>query len=131
MEVTLSGYGLAGANVRANQPGITVTMISATTTSIRLSLAFSDSVNAGPVMLTITDTLGRSSNVELQIAASLTGKRSGNSGVKVSSNRGGLDRRVPASSDRRSLELPVPPNQGHRPAGSLQTQKSTLVGGQR
>jgi hypothetical protein len=67
MEVTLSGYGLIGATVSPNQPGVTATVLSSTSTSIRISLTVSDSVPAGPMPLSFKDSQGRGFSTELAV----------------------------------------------------------------
>ncbi|HEY0728048.1 MAG TPA: LamG domain-containing protein, partial [Pyrinomonadaceae bacterium] len=67
IEVTLSGYGLIGATVLPDQPGVTATVISSTLTSIRLSLAVYDFVPAGPASLLFRDVLGRGFSVEFTV----------------------------------------------------------------
>ncbi|HEX5889943.1 MAG TPA: LamG domain-containing protein [Pyrinomonadaceae bacterium] len=67
IEVTLSGYGLIGATVLPDQPGVTATVLSSTLTSIRISLAVYDFVPAGPASLLFRDVLGRGFSVEFTI----------------------------------------------------------------
>ena len=113
-EVTLSGYGLIGATVAPNQPGVTATVLSSTFTSIRVSLAVSDSVPAGSMPLVFKDVLGRGFSVEFTVEERPAGNRVGFSG-------GPPD---------------IPPNRIKPPRGSLfrssrLNQHAKPVGGQR
>ena len=114
MEVTLSGYGLMGATVTPNHPGVTVTIVSSTPTSIRLSLTVSDSVPAGAMPLIFKDILGRGFSVEFSVEERPIGNRFGFNG-------GPPD---------------LPPNRVKPPRGSLfrssrLNQHAKQVGGQR
>src|SRR6185503_3287464 len=80
IEITLSGYGLIGATVSPNQPGVTATVLSSTPTSVRISLAVSDSVPAGPMPLIFKDILGRGFNAEFTVEERPVGNRVGFSG---------------------------------------------------
>jgi hypothetical protein len=139
VEVTLSGYGLGGATVTAIQPGATVAVRSSTPTSIRLTLTLSDSVPVGPMLLTVSDALGRSSTVEVTVAERQTGSRFGspgaNQGNRVSSDRDAIGGQTPAADRRRPPNLP-PSNPIKAPAGaafrtSRSSQDAKAVGGQR
>jgi len=74
-EITLSGYGLAGAVVTSEQRGVTLKVISSTATTIRLSVSLSDSIPVEPILLKISDVLGRSTPAELGVAERLVGIR--------------------------------------------------------
>jgi len=113
IEVTLSGYGLIGATVAPNQPGVTATVLSSTLTSIRISLSVSDSVPAGTMPLLFRDILGRGFSVDFTVEERPAGNRVGLSG-------GPPD---------------IPPNRLKPPRGSLfryrLNQHAKQVGGQR
>jgi hypothetical protein len=83
VEVTISGYGLQGAIVAGN-PGVSVTVLSSTPTSIRFSLTVSDSARSGPTTLTLRDVLGRSLSVDFTIEERLPGDRFGGTNRKPS-----------------------------------------------
>jgi hypothetical protein len=113
IEVTLSGYGLIGATVAPNQPGVTATVLSSTLTSMRISVAVSDSVPAGTVPLLLRDVLGRGFSVEFAVEERPVGNRVGLSGSPPD----------------------IPPNRLKPPRGSLfrsrLNQHAKQVGGQR
>jgi hypothetical protein len=99
IEVTLSGYGLIGATVSPNQPGVTATVLSSTLTSIRISLVVSASVPAGTMPLMFRDVLGRGFSVELGVEERPAGNRVGFSASppdippnRIKPPRGGLFR---------------------------------------
>lgn len=75
IEATLSGYGLIGATVLPDQPGVTATVLSSTLTSIRISLAVYDYVPAGPASLLFRDILGRGFSVNFTVAERPIGNR--------------------------------------------------------
>ncbi len=77
IEVTLSGYGLIGATVSPNQPGVTATILSSTLTTIRVSIAVSDSVPAGSLPLMFKDLLGRGFSAEFAVEERPAGNRVG------------------------------------------------------
>ncbi|HKU73806.1 MAG TPA: LamG-like jellyroll fold domain-containing protein [Pyrinomonadaceae bacterium] len=79
-EVTLSGYGLIGATVAPSQPGVTATVISSTSTSIKVSLTVSDAVPVGPMPLLFKDVLGRGFSAEFTVEERPIGNRIGLSG---------------------------------------------------
>lgn len=80
LEVTLSGYGLIGATVAPNQPGVTATVLSSTFTSIKILLTVSDAVPAGPIPLLFKDVLGRGFSAEVVLEERPIGSRVGFSG---------------------------------------------------
>jgi hypothetical protein len=113
IEVTLSGYGLIGATPALNQPGVTATVLSSTLTSIRISLAVSDSVPTGTMPLLFRDILGRGFSVEFAVEERPAGSRVGIFGSPPD----------------------IPPNRLKPPRGSLfrsrLNQHAKQVGGQR
>jgi hypothetical protein len=118
--VTLSGYGLAGASVQANQPGVKVAVISSTSNSIKLSVDLSTAAANGPVKLTVTDVLGRATIIELNVVDGPIASRIGNS----------------ANEESRRADLLLTPNRIKRAAGassriSRASQDAKPVGGQR
>jgi hypothetical protein len=113
IEVTLFGYGLMGATVSPNQPGVSATVLSSTLTSVRILLSVSDSVPAGPMPLIFKDVLGRGFSVEFTVEERPAG------------NRVGFNASPPD----------IPPNRIKPPRGGLfrfrQNQHAKSVGGQR
>ena len=78
---------------------MTATVLSSTLTSIRISLAVSDSVPAGPMPLTFKDVLGRGFSVEFTVEERPAGNRVGFSASppdippnRIKPQRGGLFR---------------------------------------
>jgi hypothetical protein len=126
IEITLSGYGLIGATVSPNQPGVTATVLSSTSTSIRISLSVSDSVPAGPMPLVFKDILGRGFSVEFSVEERPLVNRFGTQNTKAV---GVLPNSSPGSPPD------IPPNRTKPPRGSLfrfkLNQHAKPVGGQR
>ena len=118
--VKISGYGLAGVKVTANQPGVTVTIISNTPTALELSVTLSSSVPSGPIQLSITDVLGRTASVELQVAERTTQQRALNA----------ADRTAWRDPGRRPPDLSPPGNRMKAPGGEFRSSRPS-VGGQR
>jgi hypothetical protein len=120
VEVTLSGYGLAGAAVTTEQRGITLKLISSTATTIKLSVVLSDSVPAEPILLRISDALGRNANAELKVSERLMG-------IRMSDPSG-------ASPGRSASNRFIPPNRIKARSGAFLPSSSAEakpVGGQR
>jgi hypothetical protein len=137
-ELTLFGYGFAGATVTANQPGLTVTVLATTATSIRLSIVVSDSVPGGPTLLTVIDALRRNFNVELTIAERLTGIQRRDQGAKPdnSVSRAANVNGAGDSDSHGSADIQIPRNRIKKSAGaalraSRFTQDAKPAGGQR
>jgi hypothetical protein len=121
--VKISGYGLAGARVVANQPGVTVAVVSSTPTSLELSVSLSISIPRGPIQLSITDALGRTVNVELQVL-----ERASQGRNSIAPDRTAW--RDPAFPGRRPPDLSPPGNRMRAPGGEFRSSRSS-VGGQR
>jgi hypothetical protein len=133
--VTISGYGLAGARVTANQPGVTVVVVSSTPTGLELSLVLSNSVAPGPIQLSITDALGRTTVAELGVVERTTGGRNTNprrGGTSPDANaREGSNRRAPAALRRRPPDLTPVENRTKSQTGASFRSAKSSVGGQR
>jgi hypothetical protein len=134
VEVTLSGYGLGGANVRADEPGVTVAVISTTSTSIRLSVTLPAATTGGRLALTITDGLGRSTAVELNIADGPSGSRIGNPGTEFR-RRASSAPDASSGQGRSTNESDITPDRNKRTTATSRISKASQdarpVGGQR
>jgi len=115
VEVMVSGYGLRGATVTTNHPGVTTTVVSSTATTIKVLLNASDAAPAGVMSLTIRDAIGRTVTVDFTIEERPAGNRVGSTNAKplnrISSNRD--------------------TNNGGPPISSRFNQHAKRVGGQR
>jgi len=111
----VSGYGLRGATVTTNHPGVTTTVVSSTATTIKVLLNASDAAPAGVMSLTIRDAIGRTVTVDFTIEERPAGNRVGSTNAKplnrISSNRD--------------------TNNGGPPISSRFNQHAKRVGGQR
>jgi hypothetical protein len=136
VEVTLSGYGLAGATATANQPGITVNVLSTNATSIKCSVTVSDSIAAGPALLIFNDAQGRNFSIEFTVAERQTGNRSGVREAKPTSSISPAAGEASRSISGRPSETSTPASRIRKSAGaalraSRFTQDAKPAGGQR
>jgi hypothetical protein len=137
IQVTLSGYGLAGTKVIANQPGVTVSVISSTLTRIELSLSMSDSVAPGPILLTVTDATGQTTTAGLNLVERQGQKRNAPPGTNADTDshaQKGVKRKAPDAGASSQPGL-SPGRSGRQTGASFTTLRSSSysrsAGGQR
>jgi len=136
VEVTLSGYGLAGATATANQQGITVNVASTSATSIKCSVTVADSIPAGPALLTFTDAQGRNFSIEFTVAERQTRNRLGVQETKPTISISPAAGEASRSISGRPSDTSTPASRVRKSAGaalraSRFTQDAKPVGGQR
>jgi len=136
VEVTLSGYGLAGATATANQQGISVNVASTSATSIKCSVTVADSIPAGPALLTFTDAGGRNFSIEFTVAERQTRNRPGAQETKPTSAISPATGEASRSISGRPSETSTPASRIRKSAGAANrasrfTQDAKPVGGQR
>jgi hypothetical protein len=107
--------------VKADQPGVSVNVISVTSTTIKLTLTLTESVGQDPIRIMITDANGRSTSVEMKLTGVPAGRRFGDAGNDIRGAAG--DQNTRSNRSRKSIDAAFRVSKASR--------YSRLVGGQR
>jgi hypothetical protein len=103
--LTLHGYGLHGATVKASHADVVVKVVSASLTRLELLLSVPNGVPAGTLRLDVSDPLGQVVPFEVNVSESVGQKKDGK---RDSSDAVGVVRREPTATPPPPSNLPPP-----------------------